>query len=139
MPERFADIIDKLAGMTERFTTLLDRVDVGLIPDSTLNELPLPSRLGTTRVGRLDPNKLRIRAILHAMLALAVAPNGFTVNRPGHQGPRHARTPRLHHPPGHLPPAQATRQTAHRQTRPITPLVPATPNGPHHYQPARPS
>jgi hypothetical protein len=117
VPERFADIIDKLAAMTERFTTLLDRVDVGLIPDGTLNELPLPSRLGTTRVGRLDPNKLRI---LHAMLA----PD---------------RTPRLHHPPGHLPPAQATRQTAHRQTRPITPLVPATPNGPHHYQPARPS
>jgi hypothetical protein len=65
--------------MTERFTTLLDCVDVGFIPDGTLDELPLPSRLGATRVGGLDLNKLRIRAMLHAMLALAVAPDGFTV------------------------------------------------------------
>jgi hypothetical protein len=107
VPERFADIIDKLAAMTERFTTLLDRVDVGLIPDGTLNELPLPSRLGTTRVGRLDPNKLRIRAILHAMLALAVAPNGFTVTDPA---------TKVHATTGH--PGYTTRQAAYHPRKP---------------------
>jgi hypothetical protein len=69
----------RLAGMTERFTTLLDCVDGCFIPDGTLDELPLPSRLGATRVGGLDPNKFRIRAMLHAILALAVAPDGVTV------------------------------------------------------------
>ncbi len=42
-------------------------------------ELPLPSRVGVTRVGGIDLNKPRIRAALSAALALAAAPHGFTV------------------------------------------------------------
>jgi hypothetical protein len=77
--ERFGDIVQRLAGMTERFCTLLDCVDVGFIPDNTLDELPLPSRIGATRAGGIDLNKPRIRATLNAALALAPAPGGFTV------------------------------------------------------------
>jgi hypothetical protein len=65
--------------MTERFCTLLDCVDVGFIPDGILDDLPLPSRLGVTRVGGVDVNKPRTRATLNAVLALAPAPGGFTV------------------------------------------------------------
>jgi hypothetical protein len=65
--------------MTERFCTLLDCVDVGFIPDGILDDLPLPSRLGATRVGGVDVNKPRTRATLNAVLALAPAPGGFTV------------------------------------------------------------
>jgi hypothetical protein len=65
--------------MTERFCTLLACVDVGFIPDGILDDLPLPSRLGTTRVGGVDVNKPRTRATLNAVLALAAAPGGFTV------------------------------------------------------------
>src|SRR5258706_10666884 len=65
--------------MTERFTTTLDCVDIGFIPDATLDELPTPSQIGATRVGGVDLNKPRIRAALAAVLALAVAPNGFTI------------------------------------------------------------
>ena len=65
--------------MTDRFATTLDCADIGFIADGTLDELPLPSRLGTTRVGGIDLNKPRIRAALAAALALTAAPHGFTV------------------------------------------------------------
>jgi hypothetical protein len=77
--ENFPEIITRLAGMTERFATTLDCADIAFLPDTTLDDLPLPSRIGTTRVGGIDLNKPRIRAALSAALALAPAPHGFTV------------------------------------------------------------
>jgi hypothetical protein len=65
--------------MVERFATALDCVDVGFLPDGTLDELPLPTRIGATRIGGVDLNKPRIRSTLAAVLALSVAPGGFTV------------------------------------------------------------
>ena len=64
--------------MVDRFTTMLDCVDVGFLPDRALDELPAPSQIGATRVGGIDLNKPRIRAALAGVLALAVAPGGFT-------------------------------------------------------------
>ena len=43
--------------MTDRFTTALDCVDVGYIPDGILDELPAPSQIGATRVGWVDLNR----------------------------------------------------------------------------------
>jgi hypothetical protein len=77
--ERFPQIVTRLAGMTERFCTTLDCVTTGYLPDGTLDALPLPSRIGATRVGGIDLNKPRMRAALAAALALAAAPDGFTV------------------------------------------------------------
>jgi hypothetical protein len=77
--EKFPEIIGKLAGMVDRFTTALDCVDVGFLPEDTLDQLPLPSHLGATRIGGIDLNKPRIRSTLAAVLALAPAPAGFTV------------------------------------------------------------
>ena len=77
--EKFPEITHRLAGMVERFTTALDCVDVGFLPDGTLDELPLPTRIGTTRLGGVDLNKPRTRSALAAVLALAAAPGGFTV------------------------------------------------------------
>jgi hypothetical protein len=65
--------------MAGRFATVLDCADVSFIPDSVLDELPLPSRIGAVRTGGIDLNKPRIRAALAAALALAPAPHGFTV------------------------------------------------------------
>ena len=76
---RFPIIAARLKGMIERFLTMLDCVDAAFVSDSTLDQLPLPSRVGKTLVGGVDPNKVRIRAALTAALALAVAPDGFTV------------------------------------------------------------
>jgi hypothetical protein len=65
--------------MAGRFATALDCADISFLADGTLDELPLSSRLGTTRVGGIDLNKPRIRAALSAALALTAAPRGFTV------------------------------------------------------------
>jgi hypothetical protein len=77
--DRFGEIVDRLAGMVDRFTTTLDCLDVGFLPDHTLDELPLPSQIGATRVGGIEVNKPRIHATLSAVLALTAAPGGFTV------------------------------------------------------------
>ena len=77
--DRFPEIIGRLAAMTDRFCTMLDCVDTGFIADGTLDALPVPSRLGASRVGGIDLNKPRIRTALAAVLALAPAPSGFTV------------------------------------------------------------
>jgi hypothetical protein len=76
--ENFPEIITRLAGMAERFATTLDCADISFLPDGSLDELPLPSRIGATRTGGIDLNKPRIRAALAAALALAAAPHGFT-------------------------------------------------------------
>ncbi len=76
--EKFGEIVARLAGMVDRFTSMLDCVDIGFLPEGILDRLPLPSQIGATRVGGLDVNKPRIRAALAAVLALAVAPEGFT-------------------------------------------------------------
>ena len=76
---RFPEIIARLTSMLERFLTTLDCVDAAFIADQTLDQLPLPSQVGSTRVGGIDLNKPRLRATLAAVLALAPAPGGFTV------------------------------------------------------------
>jgi hypothetical protein len=76
--DRFPEIITRLAGMVDRFATTLDCVDVTFIGDGLLDQLPLPSQIGATRVGGVDVNKPRIRAALSAALALSTAPDGFT-------------------------------------------------------------
>jgi hypothetical protein len=77
--EKFPAIVAKLASMTDRFTSMLDCVDVAFLPDGILDHLPTPSQIGATRVGGIDLNRPRIRTALSAVLALAVAPAGFTV------------------------------------------------------------
>jgi hypothetical protein len=77
--EYFAEIIDRLAGMADRFAAALDCADIGFLPDGVLDELPLPSQAGPCRIAGIDLNKPRIRAALSAALALAPAPGGFTV------------------------------------------------------------
>ena len=77
--DKFPQITARLTGMVDRFTTMLDCVELAFLPDGILDELPTPSTLGTTRTGGLDINRPRVRAALGAALALAVAPAGFTV------------------------------------------------------------
>ncbi len=77
--EKFPTIVARLAAMVDRFTSMLDCVDVGFLPDGILDQLPLASQIGATRVGGIDLNQPRMRDALAAVLALAVAPDGFTV------------------------------------------------------------
>ena len=77
--DKFPEIVARLAGMVDRFTSMLDCVDVGFLPDGILDELPVASQIGATRVGGIDLNRSRMRNTVDAVLALAVAPDGFTV------------------------------------------------------------
>jgi hypothetical protein len=77
--DKFAQITTRLRGMVDRFTSMLDCVEIGFLPDGILDQLPTPSQIAVTRVGGIDLNRPRVRAALAATLALAVAPAGFTV------------------------------------------------------------
>ena len=77
--DKFGQITTRLTGMVDRFTSTLDCVEVGFLPDGILDQLPAPSQIAATRVGGIDLNRPRVRAALAATLALAVAPAGFTV------------------------------------------------------------
>jgi hypothetical protein len=90
MLEKFPEIVTRLAGIAERFATALDCVDTGFLADGVLDQLPTGSRLGATRIGGVDLNKPRMRDALRAALALAPAPNGFTV---ASSRPRSTRSP----------------------------------------------
>jgi len=76
---KFPGIVARLAGMVDRFTSMLDCVDVAFLPDGILDQLPVASQIGATRVGGIDLNRPRMRNALTTVLALAVAPDGFTV------------------------------------------------------------
>jgi hypothetical protein len=76
---KFGAIVARLAGMVDRFTTMLDCIDSGFLPDGILDRLPTPSQIGAVRVGGLDTNKPRTRAAMSAITALAIAPDGFSV------------------------------------------------------------
>jgi hypothetical protein len=78
---RFPFIIARLEAMLERFLTTLDCVDIAFISETTLDDLPVPSRLGKTRLGGVDINKPRIRSVLAAVVALAPSPKGFGVSQ----------------------------------------------------------
>jgi hypothetical protein len=76
--DKFAHITARLTAMVDRFTSMLDCVDIGFLPDGVLDHLPAPSKLAATRIGGIDLNQPRARDALAAALALALAPAGFT-------------------------------------------------------------
>src|SRR6202521_4116706 len=76
---RFPLILARSISILERFLTTLDCVDSAFISGDTLDQLPLPSRVGKVRVGGVDLNHPRMRAALNAVLALAPSPMGFGV------------------------------------------------------------
>ena len=102
--DKFAQITSRLTGMVDRFTSTLDCVEIGYLPDGTLDQLPAPSKLGQTRIGGIDINQPRARAALAATLALAVAPQGFTVTQ---------FTTQVHAMTGQTPDCYSTRQGAY--------------------------
>ena len=77
---RFPQIVTRLRQMLERFVQVLSWVDSCFVSDETLEELPRPAQVGQTRVGGIDLNQARMRAVAEAVLALAAAPGGFSAS-----------------------------------------------------------
>ncbi len=79
--ERFPIIVARLQQILERFMDNLYCMDAAFVSDDMLDQLPTPSRVGQTRIGGIDLNKPRTRAVLMGVLALACSPDGFTVKQ----------------------------------------------------------
>lgn len=78
--EQFPTIMGELRAILERFMDALSCVDQCFIGGETLDTLPLPSPVGQTQVAGIDLNTPRARWVAEAILALALAPRGFTTS-----------------------------------------------------------
>lgn len=75
---KFSVIISRLKDILNRFANALRCIDVSSIADSRWDELPTASQVGRTRVGGVDINKPRMRAVMQAVITLSAAPAGFS-------------------------------------------------------------
>jgi len=78
--DRFAQMVDKLRAMVIRFLNAMRCADMALLDRGALDALPLPSRRGQRRLAGVHISNPRMRAVLHASLALALNPRGFTAS-----------------------------------------------------------
>jgi len=76
----FPQIVTHLKHILVRFLNQLQTIDTPFIADDTLDVLPLPTQVGKSRVAGIDLNKPRLRAVMEAVIALAVLPTGFTAS-----------------------------------------------------------
>ena len=77
--DRFPDMIARLTAILHRFLEVLHCVDLTWIGDGTLDQLPEPSQIGRTRVGGVDMNRPRTRAVMEAVISLSSSPQGFAI------------------------------------------------------------
>ena len=99
---RFPEVVCRLKAILERFADALSCIDQCFIADDMLEQLPLASQVGKTRVGGVDLNKARMRQVVDTLIALSPSPNGFSASdvaagvrllgkqSPLQYGPRHA-------------------------------------------------
>jgi hypothetical protein len=76
--DQFPQIIVLLKGILERFLKVLRGVDASCIDNGRLETWPLPSKVGQTRVGGIDVNRPRMRAVMEGVIGLSANPRGFT-------------------------------------------------------------
>jgi len=74
----FPEIVVRLKGILERFLDALGCINACFVSDETLEDLPQSAMIGQTKVGGIDLNKLRMRRVAEAILALSASPQGFT-------------------------------------------------------------
>jgi hypothetical protein len=83
--EKFPEIVVKAKRILEQFMNALSCIDQSFIADKTLEQLPLPSQVGKTKVGGIDLNKARMRSVIEAVIALSPSPGGFTASELANQ------------------------------------------------------
>jgi hypothetical protein len=62
---------------------------LALWPTKLWENLPLPTKIGQTRVGGIDFHKLRMQRVAGAVLALSTAPTRFTASDLAQEGASH--------------------------------------------------
>lgn len=76
--DQLPQIIALLKGILERFLKVLRGVEGAFIDNERLDTWPLATKVGQTRVGGVDVNRPRMRAVMEAVIGLSVNPRGFT-------------------------------------------------------------
>lgn len=76
----FVEVVSALRQMVQRFVDVRDCLDTAFVDPGHLDELSQPGILGATRVGGMDLNRARMRAVMAAVLALSLAPTGFSAS-----------------------------------------------------------
>jgi len=76
---KFPLIVAHLKRILNRVLDVIHCVNQAFISDDTLDQLATPSQVGRTRVGGVDLDKPRLRAVIEAVISLATVPNGFKV------------------------------------------------------------
>jgi hypothetical protein len=99
--EKFAEIVSRLTIMLNRFMDALSCVDQCFIADATLEQLPVPSQVGRTKVGGIDFNKPRMRWVAEAAVALSASPRGFTASELAHQVRMQSKQSQTEYSPRH--------------------------------------
>jgi len=77
----FTRILARLQEILRRFVETLAGIDACFINDQRLEQLPLPGRVGQTRVGGIDLSRARMRKVVEAILALSCLPRGFSASQ----------------------------------------------------------
>ena len=78
--DNFPKITASLKDILDRFLAVLHGVDISFIDNGVLETWPQPSQVGAVRVGGLDVNRPRIRAVMEAVITLSTNPRGFTAS-----------------------------------------------------------
>lgn len=72
-------LVAELQGMAIRFLDVLRAAHPAVLDPPVADDLSHPGQVGTARMAGLDLRAPRMRAVLHALLALGAAPTGFGV------------------------------------------------------------
>jgi DNA-binding transcriptional ArsR family regulator len=78
--DKFPRIVELLKAILERFLSVLRSVDVSFIDAGAMETWHLPSQVGNSRIGGIDINQPRMRAVMEAVIALSINPRGFTAS-----------------------------------------------------------
>jgi hypothetical protein len=74
---RFPVLVAHVRGMLDRWLDTIGYLDRAFIADELLEHLPAPAHVGRTRIGGIDVNQPRMRAVLAAAIACGQIPTGF--------------------------------------------------------------
>ena len=78
--EKFPGIIDRLAAILDEFLNKLQCVDVSHLDAQTVLAWDKPGSVGTCRTAGIKVNDDRQRAVMDALVALSIVPNGITTS-----------------------------------------------------------
>ncbi len=78
--EKFHDIIESLKQILERFLSVLHAVDLSFISSGVIEDWPLPSQVGNSRVAGLNVNSQRMKIVMKAVVALSLNIGNFAAS-----------------------------------------------------------